>query len=800
MRRFFLPLIFLVVYSTAAAQSLDTLLTIQRKADPREMIAVHFDKNFYNAGETVWFKAYFFAGGEVSEVSKNFYAELIDENGIVISQATAPILFAGASGSFTLDSAFSKPMVYFRGYTIAMLNSDTNFLYTKAIRVLSSKASGTKPAVAKAPDIRFLPEGGDWIVGIPSRMAFKATNAQGLPITVSGTVTDEKGAKLAELITLHRGMGIVPLLPEAGKSYTAVWKDEAGKQYTTALPQPKQQGVGLRITAEANGNKRFTITRTQEVPDEMKQLYIAATMNQTLVFEAAVNLKEKPAAGGIFPTQGLQSGILQITVFDAARRPLAERIVFVNNKDFEIDGDAYFTLKNFKKRGLNAVEVMISDTFPANLSLSITDAELNEGDRMQDNIVSRLLLTNELRGKIVDPYYYFYSNNDSVSVYLDLVMMTHGWRRYQWDQVWAGKTTAPKWKESNFLALNGQISGLPPNSVATDLQLTGILQTVDSAKSILMLPVDRKGKVFTEGLVFYDKAKLFFNFNKKSMLFDKSMLLVDNGLYKGYKKVLVDSVTKQTVITLFPETVAANQKAAQLAQQAARQLANSKMMEAVTVRAKAKTTKEKMEERYVSGLFSGDANSFDLVNDPQSQTYMNIFQYLQGRVAGLQISANGGDATLNWRGGTPALYLNEMQTDARMIASMPVNDVAYIKVFRPGSSIVSGGGNGVIAIYTRKGGDAPPDPSTRSLNFVQLTGYSPVKEFYSPDYATPSERDAVNDIRTTLYWNPNIILDKSRKRMRIRFYNNDITKQFRLVLEGLNAAGRVIHVEKEIIF
>ncbi|HET7897159.1 MAG TPA: hypothetical protein VFL47_05805, partial [Flavisolibacter sp.] len=125
-------------------------------------------------------------------------------------------------------------------------------------------------------------------------------------------------------------------------------------------------------------------------------------------------------------------------------------------------------------------------------------------------------------------------------------------------------------------------------------------------------------------------------------------------------------------------------------------------------------------------------------------------------------------------------------------------DIAYVKVFRPGESIVSGSGGGVIAIYTRRGGDAQPSADSKGLNAVQMMGYSPVKEFYSPDYATPSERDAVDDVRTTLLWKPTIYMDKNRRHIRLQFYNSDITKRFRLVMEGLNAEGKLIHLEKTV--
>ncbi|HVF97031.1 MAG TPA: hypothetical protein VM871_06910, partial [Flavisolibacter sp.] len=539
------------------------------------------------------------------------------------------------------------------------------------------------------------------------------------------------------------------------------------------------------------------LQRTANVPEASKRLQLVGHMNQLPMMEARINLETKPSATGILPVTDLPTGILQITIFDADNKPVAERITFVNKHDYEFDGDVFIGQKAVSRRGLNGLEVTVSDTLPANLSLSITDADLAQANPMEDNIVSRMLLTGDLRGKITDPYYYFFSNSDSAALHLDLVMLTHGWRRYNWDAVWAGKVTQPRWKESNYLNLSGQINGLSQGSFNQDLQLIGILQTADSAKNFMMLPVDRKGTVFTDGLVFYDNAKLYFNFNKKSVSFDKSMLLVDNGLRKQASKALPDTAVRAGVLEPSPAVIAANSNAARMSARASKLLSQSKVMATVTVTARAKTAKEKMEEKYVSGLFSGDGVSFDLVNDPLAGGYMDIFQFLQGRVAGLQISS-GGQPSLSWRGGTPVLYLNEMQTDVSMLQGTPVSDIAYIKVFRPGASIVSGGGGGVIAIYTRRGGDAAPDPNAKGLNFVQLGGYSPRKQFYSPDYATFSERDAYDDVRTTLYWNPSIFLDKNRRRIRLKFYNNDITKRFRLVMEGINANGKLIHVEKEV--
>jgi len=81
---------------------------------------------------------------------------------------------------------------------------------------------------------------------------------------------------------------------------------------------------------------------------------------------------------------------------------------------------------------------------------------------------------------------------------------------------------------------------------------------------------------------------------------------------------------------------------------------------------------------------------------------------------------------------------------------------------------------------------------------VQITGYTPVKQFYSPDYASSSSLNELPDLRTTLYWAPYIILDKNQKRVKIQFYNNDVSRRFRVVLEGINANDKLVRVEKVI--
>jgi hypothetical protein len=523
-------------------------------------------------------------------------------------------------------------------------------------------------------------------------------------------------------------------------------------------------------------------------------------MDGEVMYEAMINLSTKTKASATIPTDQLGTGIIQLTLFDVNWFPVAERICFVNNQNFEFDADAWIPELNTEKRKLNIAEVKISDTLPANLSLAITDADLDIPLPMADNIVTSTLLTGDLRGVVYKPYYYFYNTSDSVGLHLDLVMLTNGWRRYNWNKVFNPDSTRPLYMDNQFLSIEGKLTG-GASMYKNGLELAGFLKTANSEKSsLLVLPVDRFGKVIQRDMFFYDTARLYLGYNDKNRVFDPSSFLVSNGLLqinvRSGLSAAMDGFPYLPDAEVLQKNILNNKAFLKVA---AKQFTNAHELENVTVTAKAKTNVEKMDERYASGLFSGgNATQFDVANDPTAASSISLFQYLQGRVAGLQISGVGPSATLNWRGGTPGIYMDEMQSDVSMAGSINMADVAYVKVYNPGSSFgFRNGANGVIAVYTKRGADVTSGTDSK-IGSVKINGYSALKEFYAYDYSKPSPDDYYDNLGVTLHWDPMIWLGDNQKRKTIRFYNNDITKRFRIVLEGINEEGRLVHIEKVI--
>jgi len=124
-----------------------------------------------------------------------------------------------------------------------------------------------------------------------------------------------------------------------------------------------------------------------------------------------------------------------------------------------------------------------------------------------------------------------------------------------------------------------------------------------------------------------------------------------------------------------------------------------------------KSTEQILNEKYCSSLFSTpDATYFDMLdnsNNASAISYLNVLDWLQGRVAGLQVYRTSDYNRVPFiRNQKAAIYIDEIPVSGDFLSLFPVSDIAMIKIIK-NPSIVSGwrGPGGVIAIYTIDGED-----------------------------------------------------------------------------------------------
>jgi hypothetical protein len=503
-----------------------------------------------------------------------------------------------------------------------------------------------------------------------------------------------------------------------------------------------------------------------------------------------LNTTYKTKLNAEIPLQDLPTGLLQFTLFTSDWFPVAERVLFVNNHAQEFEVTLKTPLTNLEKRGKNTIDISVPDTLFTNMSIAITDAALNAPD--QHSIFSDIFLSSEIKGKVYNPAYYLMSDADSVKEHLDLVMLTNAWRRFDWDKIKAQippKISYPV--ETNYMQMQGKVLGAALNSSSEVLNM--IITAKDSSKQMIFVPVAKDGS-FTHPLFFYDTAKLFYSFNNNAALANSTRLQLNNGLFKLESK---NMTANYSMPFLWNDQLAKQKLNALLAEQ---ELLQKNMSEAtlqeVTVFSKTKSKEQVLSEKYSTGFFShNEAGIFDLTDNTKPVFSRNILEYLQSKVAGLDIIQN----TVSWRGDKPEFFLDEMRIDLDNALNIDMNNIAMIKVFRPPFMFATGGGRGgAIAIYTKKGGDNKLNLTIKGLDYTLLEGYTRFKEFYSPNYEKPEDRFTKYNTRTTLYWNPYLITNKTQQTMHIEFFNSDITRAYTIVLEGINAAGKMTQIVKVI--
>ncbi len=197
-RKFNVLFFFLLLYSVVKAQKPEGILSNWSAKSPIEKIYLHFDRDNYIAGETAWFKAYLYSDYLPDTISTVLYVELLDGSSSVINRKILPILLSNSNGQIELPDSLITGFYNIRAYTSTMLNQDPGFIYKRSVFIYGKKNNTTeviKPT-EKMTRLEFFPEGGNLINGFTNTIAFKATNENGFPVTVSGSVRNEKNEEM----------------------------------------------------------------------------------------------------------------------------------------------------------------------------------------------------------------------------------------------------------------------------------------------------------------------------------------------------------------------------------------------------------------------------------------------------------------------------------------------------------------------------------------------------------------------------------------------------------------------------
>ena len=420
---------------TSTIDSLFSSVNKQLSGYPSECIYLQTSKGIYEAGEDLWFKAYQLDVQTfgLSDKSKTLYLQMINSKDSVVWQEKYPIENGIVSGHVYIDEKLSEGDYFLEGYTKhSFYKNDTiGITPTRKIRIVKNIARSEVTESLKDTVFRFetFPEGGNLVSGLFSKLAFKATDGKGNPVSVEGTIYEDDKF-LCGIKSVHDGMGAVSFTPLVNKKYRIELKN--GKSYP--LPEIHSQGMVLNLRGQDKEHLDFVLSQTEGFPH--RQIYLLGQMRGMICCMAKGILKDSLKIS--IPLDNfLYQGIAEFTLFDSSMQPVAERLVYVHpQKRLYITAEPAKTSFAIREKASIKIKATDEEGKPvrANLGISVYDqAYNNPADPV--NILAYCYLSSQIRGRICNPTYYFDEKNSDRKEALDLLLLTQGWRRYVWNAV-----------------------------------------------------------------------------------------------------------------------------------------------------------------------------------------------------------------------------------------------------------------------------------------------------------------------------------------------------------------------------
>ncbi|KFC18430.1 TonB-dependent receptor plug domain-containing protein [Chryseobacterium sp. FH1] len=746
---------------------------------PQEKISIILDKDRYISGDQIWFKAFVFDGNTRSEISTSLFVELYDANKKLVTKKLLPLYKGEGKGNLKLAEDLKENIYYLRAYTSWISNFSEDFIYVKQIAVYnpSSEEKLVKNPVSNW-SATVHPESGSFIDGVETKMAVRLHTNGGSPKSWKGTVVDSEKPEvaIASFQGLDENVGFLSMTPQKGKKYQVIVQDNLGKQSMIDLPVVQEKGIYLKVISNDSAIKYQLIGSSGNI--DLKNYKIIGTINNRLVYKA-VHKKTGRDSYSI-PTQQLINGILQLTVFNENEKVIASRLCFVKPNNLEVQKPNLQSIKKSNQpRSLNQFEFAPQTNY-SSYTVLVQDIA-DENIQVSHNLLSDLWLTNDLTSVIKSPAQYFSKNRSTEA--LDALLISERWKRFDWKNIITGNYPFIKHKPEPYLSYTGSLTINQSPAPNTEFNLA--YRNENSDLKIIPVKTDNSGNFAMQNMIFDDTYKFYYQLNGAKNTNNVKVFAKSNLSAIPYLNTLPTSEYRLEPRSKDEEAdpEIAQYVVAKKIQKNFDQKINE--IEEVKLKAKKKDKTKVLNKELSSSMFqSADEIVFDFVNDNMSAMGSpDILQWLNGRVAGLEIRREMGQSVAYIRGSRATIFLDEMRAEPSMLNGISVNDIAMIKVFKGISAVRSGSS---VAIYTKRGGSSNEKDGTKSgMNEIVLNGFDKELAYNNIDYKNTNPSDIPTDLRKLLYWNPNVAT-KDKQDAIIQFYNNDSPKKQKVTIISLD--------------
>lgn len=744
----------------------------------QEKMYVHIDRQFYLVGETVWFKAYDVEGStnQYMNLSKVGYLEILDKENNSVAQTKFGMVSGKGNGSMIIPSTVPSGNYKIRAYTNWMKNFDAGYFFETNVSIVNPFVAFDPDPDKEKPvtyDVQFFPEGGNLVEGLTSKVGFRAIDSEGKGIDFSGEIVDQNNNSIVSFSPSVYGLGNFSLKPVADTEYKAIIKDKKGGSYTFKLPKVEKSGYVLTLNDSDGAN--LTLSLASHLPDgEQGNTYMAVHTKQQNLQVIPVEFKNNTA--NITIDKGkLGEGISHITLFDKRWRPLVERIFFKYPQTrLAIEGSV--GKREFITREKVTVDLSASigteKIAKTDLSVAVF-LEDSIRESSEQSIFSYLLLTSDLRGNVENPEYYFNSPDKRVLAEMDNIMLTHGWRRFNWKGALNSSdnfTYLPEYYGHFIQAKVLDISsGIPVSGKVA------YLAAPDSPSRLYVADSDNDGVVRFEVMDF---------FGPKEITIQTHLASDSTYRFEMLSPFSKEFTTKPIPKFVFNKNVENELLKRTINMQAGNVFLPKSFAEGKSVMRDSLAFFGKPDETY----FLDDFTRFPTMEEVLREYVRGVLVRRRNKSFHFRMI----DAVLPntiyttdplvLLDGIPMFNIDKiMEFDPLKIKKIELMNARYFMGVNTFTGIVS------FSTYQSDLAGFELDPKVLVMPYE---GIQSVREFYSPKYDTQVARASrIPDFRNLLHWEPNAVTDASGK-TQLQFFTSDQTGRYRVVVHGMTQDGK----------
>jgi len=782
----------------------ETELTVQKIVIPRLLMKLDFRKKAYGPGDLV--EADFSVNTlENTPISSHSVKYNIYLNGEMQKKANVETDTEGkAIVSFNLPQDLNT--------NDGLLNIQLDYNGEK------EAISRSIPIVLNNISLKFFPEGGKMIAGTACNVAFKALNEFGKPADIEAVLLDENNKEITSFASAYQGFGSFKFVADFTHQYKVKITKPVGVKLEYPLPSVEKNGYAIQIE-ERNDNA----LKMSWLSEKNDSVYLVASVRDIIYYSEKIP-SDKGRNVKTFNTQDWPFGIAKISMFNNKQIVVSERLVYVGARTpmkltIEHDKDSYQPGDSVHLKVVS--KTIDNKPVKSKLAISVVDNKLYTfADDRQDNILSYLLMSNELKEAIEEPLYYFSADKEKAWNALDYVLMCSELKRLSWVEVINNKPVIRYFAERPDM-----ISGRIVNR-----------ETREGVQSEVWLGENQYGSIESEGRTAHVTTTeggffTFFNVDPTATLFlfaksdkvksenleivTKSTLMNNETDFGEYVKDVKDEAIIEIIKPQQKVEKARDEKKKQDIKRAEGQEGIDDMAGGFVLENEDVGIDECVVVGYGMQRKANLTGSVTVINEEDLQQNANVFSALEGRVAGVQVlnfQPGAVDRTkIRIRG---ANALNDNANPLYVIDGVPVvvgqhqdiepfsfvnlSDISSITVYKGADAQTiygARGSNGVIVIETKHKRQINFNSIKKNIKspYASTVIYPKVNTFsqrrrFDAQLQNAKNKGSRSNFRTTLFWEP-LVETNENGEAHISFVNSDEVSSFKIIAQGISVEG-----------